>query len=221
MITHKRRKDLTPEDFFLANVGQNYWEANLRDLPDSYACKRTLTQYGLKIVQYLRAGNGLLLFGPNSHGKTHAACALLKEAIRHAAKCLFLESDCVTSARIDNTPFDAMPGWSLLARARDVDLLVLDDLGAEHVTAFDQRCVEGLLRYRINRNKATIVTTNLEPRPKEGEKIGEFEKAYGRSLKRVLEEKILPVLVSGTDWRARKKRELANEFRETPRDRTR
>jgi len=203
MITERRRERLGPEDMRLARVPESYWGARLDDFPDDYDGKREATIYVKKIVKFLQDGAGLVLNGPGGHGKTHMAISILKIAIAHNAYGLFLEAGSLQQAHFERS-LEEFEGQSLVERAQSVDLLVLDDLGAEHVSEFSSRLLENLIRHRGNRNRSLLVTTNVIP--------ANLNRTYGPGTVGVLREKCLPVVVHGRDWREDKADSLKAEF---------
>ncbi len=81
MITNRRREELTPEDYRLANIGENYWTAELEDIPKDWVGRKHVVTYCAKIVEHLKDGIGLMFIGPNGTGKTHLATICQKEAV--------------------------------------------------------------------------------------------------------------------------------------------
>jgi len=78
-------------------------------------------------------------------------------------------------------------------RALEVPLLVVDEVILRGKDQFRETVVEDLIRERTNRMAATVVTTNLSPT-----KISDVYPA----LAAVMKEAMLPVKVSGHDFRA-------------------
>lgn len=189
----------------LANIGKKYRAATVRDIPDNYRCKEVMLRYYEEIVENMRDGVGLLLFGPKGHGKTHIAIALLKKAMAHNAVCLFLPVNRLQEVVIEKSALEFDEEDELLRdRARRADLLILDDLGEEHTKEFSTRVLENLCRYRSNRSLATIFTTNLKTDPK----AGELARHYGSWIESVLKGAVAPIKVIGKDWREEQAQEL-------------
>jgi len=188
----------------LANIPEEYWKARFED-NDAKKCAyyREISLYIEAIVRNLHDGVGLLLWGPMGHGKTHLACSVLKKGIAHNAYGLYVEASQVAKAVIEKTP-GLFEGQTLQERLETVDLLVIDDLGSEHTSTFDKRCVENLMRFRVTRKKSTVLTTNLT--------LEELGTVYGRGLATVLREKVYPVKVVSHDWREDKALALRERF---------
>lgn len=102
---------------------------------------------------------GLYLHGNFGSGKTFLLSALLNEL--HASKNVDIEivyfPDALRSLKEDWESFGA-----LMHRYQTVDILLLDDLGAEKVTDWGRDEILGtILQTRMNEGKTTFFTSNL------------------------------------------------------------
>lgn len=104
---------------------------------------------------------GLLLSGPNGAGKSFALAALLTTlTLERGISCFFLDfrqllrqlKECYDTTKQDSIIFNAI---------RQVDVLVLDDVGSSPATSWSQDIFETIISYRYNDLTRTFLTTNL------------------------------------------------------------
>lgn len=97
---------------------------------------------------------GLLLWGSPDGGKTHtAACvanALIDKGVRAGIS---------STAELMNTTYNDRPAE--LRRLINLDLLVLDDLGAERDSAYAMETVYAVIDGHLKAGRPMVVTTNL------------------------------------------------------------
>jgi DNA replication protein DnaC len=104
----------------------------------------------------------IVFTGPFGVGKTYLACALLIAQIRaHDKSGLYITSyDYVRTLMPDAAP--PAEQQAQRAKARRVDILLLDDLGVEKGSPFAMRELWDLLHERTANGRATIITSNLQ-----------------------------------------------------------
>lgn len=111
----------------------------------------------------LEQGRGLWLMGNTGTGKTTLAMLVSKEALRRGHTVAIYSMPKLLS-RIRAT-FDAENGEESYAdffeRLCDVDLLHIDDLGAEKQTEWVLEQLYALINERYERERSIVVTTNL------------------------------------------------------------
>ena len=104
---------------------------------------------------------GLLFIGPSGVGKTHLAVAALKELIQRGHAGLFCDyRELLKEIQASYNPASESTEMSILEPIRNVEVLVLDDLGASKPSAWVLDIIGLVLNARYNDRRVTILTTN-------------------------------------------------------------
>jgi DNA replication protein DnaC len=126
-----------------------------------------------ELDQRLDAGRGLWLFGDTGTGKTTLAMLISKAALE-AGRSVAIYSLPKLLARIRRT-YDSEPGGdsylSFFERLTAVDLLHIDDLGAEKRSDWVLEQLYALINERYEAQRSVLITTNL-PHDELEEQIG-------------------------------------------------
>jgi DNA replication protein DnaC len=194
-------KRLTVADMKRANVPSRFWNVKLSEIPEHLEYRDKVRKYLEKMDEMLENGIGLFLYSDeNSTGKTSIAVLALKQALRLRRTAYFEESGRLKAALIRAEEFEE--NIPIERRIRTVDLLVLDDVGKEYRTesGFAENTIESVLRDRSQSMRLTIMTSNLKP--------NKIEQVYSADLAALLRETMIPLRISGYDWRALKAEEL-------------
>jgi DNA replication protein DnaC len=125
---------------------------------------RRVREYCRTIDENIDSGRGLWLYGSSGTGKTTLAMLVSKTALG-AGRSVAIYSLPKLLARIRRT-FDAEAGEQsysdLFERLATVDLLHIDDLGAENRTEWVLEQLYALVNERYEAQRSLVVTTNLE-----------------------------------------------------------
>jgi DNA replication protein DnaC len=119
------------------------------------------------VEEYPVDKTGLVFVGDAGRGKTHLAVGIIKELTRSkGVACLFCEYRELLK-RIQNSynPSVQTTELGILAPFFDVEVLVIDELGATTSTDWVWDTVSFLINKRYNDQKTVIVTTNFEDLP--------------------------------------------------------
>jgi DNA replication protein DnaC len=173
---------------------KRYWNV---DYKETQSPRDVLKNYLLQIEDMKQEGLGLLLWGPNGTGKTSMAAIIAKEFRRRFSTVLFIEAASLKTIVTSRDSFDEESTY--WQRAKEVDVLVLDDLGkgVQDGKGFGEQVIDELIRTRNANQLVTIITSNISPKGKK-EALSEFLKP---STMASLKEHVKPIYVRGVDQR--------------------
>jgi DNA replication protein DnaC len=156
---------------------------------------RPVRQFVRRVDDELDAGHGLWLFGKTGTGKTSLAMLVSKAAL-DAGRSVAIYSLPRLLAEIRST-FEANSEGSYLDftdRLAAVDLLHIDDVGAENTTPWVLEQLYTIVNARYEDQRAIVITTNIEDPDRLADQIG------ARTVSR-LEEMCTVLPIFGTDAR--------------------
>jgi len=107
--------------------------------------------------------HGLLFLGEPGRGKTHLAVAIAGGLIRtKGVQVRFYEQRALLKALQGTFESGSSSRESEVLRpVLDVDVLILDDLGAGRTTMWARDVIHDIIAHRYNEKKTVIITTNL------------------------------------------------------------
>ena len=112
------------------------------------------------------AEKGLLLVGPSGAGKTHLAVAALKELMRRGHVGMFCDyRELLKEIQGSYNAASESTEMGILEPIRNVEILVLDDLGASKPSAWVLDIIGLVLNARYNERRVTLLTTNYLDEP--------------------------------------------------------
>lgn len=141
---------------------------------EEYKPRNESQKYALGVVKSfikkretaLEKGKGMILMGGFGTGKTHLASAIRNVLAEDNKSVLFISFpdylDIVKQGFGNNGQADqryAQKSYKTQELAKNADLLILDDIGANNMTAWSKEQLFMLINARIG--KSTITTTNL------------------------------------------------------------
>ena len=165
--------------------------------------RRSMIENFNKLKKYadefsLQADN-LILCGATGLGKTHLSTAVARCVIDKGYD-VFYTGSIEMFAEFERARFGSGENRQManegLSRYTDCDLLILDDLGAEHSNPFTASCLYMVLNNRINLHRPTIINTNLSGQ--------EIKDRYAERITSRLFGEFCVVPFTGNDIRRRK-----------------
>ncbi len=135
---------------------------------------REVRDFARRIDENLDAGRGLWLYGDVGTGKTTLAMLVSKQALE-AGRSVAIYSLPRLLAEIRTTFDDAAQRSyvELVDRLSSVDLLHIDDVGAEKTSPWVLEQLYALVNARYEDERSVLITTNLKERDELVEQIGE------------------------------------------------
>lgn len=140
-----------------------------------------------------RKSGSLLFLGGTGLGKTHLSSAIAKAVIDCGCDVMYDAATHIFSA------FEAAKfkdATNDIDRYLTVELLIVDDLGAEFGGAFSNACLYDIVNTRLIRGLSTVISTNLG--------AAELTARYGERIASRLFGEYTPLVFSGVDVRKKK-----------------
>lgn len=196
------RRTLSGNDIRRMRVPRRHKKASYKKISDGEH-KVYIRNYLNKIVEAVIEGHSLVLCGENDVGKTAAAIVIMKEARRYGYNGLFIRAYDYQQACFEKEMYD--PETTIAKRARDVDVLLLDDLGKEashpNSTGVTERTIEAVIRERMEEKKVTIITTNMDTKE-------QLEERYETSFVRAMKGTFAIIKIDGPSHRDQEKENI-------------
>lgn len=134
-----------------ANIPHRYRFASL------LTCDPKATRYAERVAS--SKPQNLVITGPAKAGKTHTACAVLKQVITTGGQSgLFIPTSDLMS-EIKRSYNRKVDEDSIVFRYASKRILVLDDFGKEQFTAWSMSIIWRILNRRYNAMRPTVITT--------------------------------------------------------------
>lgn len=140
----------------------------------------------------------ILFIGNTGLGKTHLSTATAKviidrgfDVVYDSAQNIFFDFENERFHSVRDTEMGAAT-----ERYFECDLLIIDDLGTEVASSFTVSCLYNIINTRQNRNKATIISTNLDS--------SELRRRYSDRITSRIFGEFFPFFFKGDDIRSQK-----------------
>jgi DNA replication protein DnaC len=148
-----------------------------------------------------KEAKGLLFMGPVGVGKTHLAISIIKGMAENNIPSLFYEFGALLKEIQDSyNPNTKSSELKILANIFNIDVLVLDEIGASKPSDWVKDTMAHIINTRYNDKKLTIFTTNyLDKRKSQIDET--FEERIGVRLRSRLFEMCQTINIEGDDYR--------------------
>jgi DNA replication protein DnaC len=211
-----RRPERSEDDVLLGcRVPPRYEHCSLATFEPGNASLRTALEKAMKYCSgYPYCGTdeglGLLFTGDNGVGKTHLAVAVLRElcATKGARGQFWDFHELIREIKNSYNPETRTTELQVLAPIIEMDILVLDDLGAWKMTDWMHDTLFYILNCRYMTKRVTLITTNFQDVDRE-QALGADQmtrkeflvERIGQRLRSRLMEMCLFVKMEGPDFR--------------------
>ena len=117
---------------------------------------KEIKNYVKHLKENKEIGLGLYLYGTTGTGKSYVACYVLEQALQQGYSTFFCTVEQYKRALFDKDS-------DYIYNVNESDFTLIDDYGREFsdTKGFIDSQVDEMLRYRYDRNKSTIITSNI------------------------------------------------------------
>lgn len=153
---------LQKENFSNFNF-EYYSDKPYGDKPSPRANMRTIVEFALNFIKHFDTiEESLFFYGNSGLGKTFLANCIAKELLDRGKSVIYRTApDLIEGLRINKLNPDSEIYNEYLELLKECDLLIIDDLGTEPITAFSLQEFFNILNTRLLLGKKFIISTNL------------------------------------------------------------
>ena len=200
------RKHLSEANLRLMGIPRELWDKSIDDFstfndPDLAEVKRYVKWYIKDFDERLHDIRGIYFCGSNGVGKTMLASIILIEAYRHrytGSRVTLAEYVRQYTAlwNIKDSDQRTYAENEFATKYKNVEFLVLEELGKELDTKVVKPVLEDLLRYRIDNGLVTIYCSNMS--------VDKVQELYGNSVSSLIKGYSFPIVIDREDKRGAK-----------------
>jgi len=185
--------------YFLYNgIGINLQRIGWQNCIANETAQRGVKNYLLErnIDWHMEQGTGLYLYGPRGTGKSLMASLLLRRTLSLGYSGHWAAFPDLRAAKTNDWKDSERTEW-FNTKIRSTTVLVIDDPGQESKSDksldFSRTILDEVIRYRMSASLPTIITSNQTP--------DNFRLLYGGNVDSLIQERMTPLHVPGTDYR--------------------
>lgn len=194
-----RRTYLNPKSLSLIGIPKDMQKLKISDLSvpsDKYRKVLEHIESYIDIMDLVPLSElgGICFMGSNGTGKTLLASLILKEAYTCRYSCKRITFTQYVSIYTENWGNSDSPSSPLTAEdIKNVEFLVLEEIGKEIDSKVTAPILEDLLRYREDNGLVTIICTNSD--------VKSLTARYGESIMSLIAGATTRITLTGTDFR--------------------
>ena len=129
---------------------------------EDYDTMRRILEFTRRYAEDFTPHSGsILMFGGTGLGKTHLSLAIANKVLEKGYSVIY-DSIINILRSIEKEHFSRDHSSEVTDLILNAELLILDDLGTEYETPFYNSTVYNLINTRLNANRPTIISTNLD-----------------------------------------------------------
>jgi DNA replication protein DnaC len=177
-----------------SNVGKRFEHATF----DSYTGDSGALKVCRDWAEICEEGTGLVLCGSYGVGKTHLAVACMRKVMELYGVTIYFNTFAGMLHELKSAYGKPEAYSRAMAKYKQVDLLVIDDLGKENMTEWGREILFNVIDERYRNMKSLIITTNLMPT--------DLGKHIDEAIMSRLGQMCKFVKVTGDDYRLRGKK---------------
>jgi len=170
---------------------------------DYFTMKRIFEHLKDYAENFTQHSESILIFGSTGSGKTHLSLAVANKVLEKGYSVVY-DSAINILHEIEKEHFSREHISEMTDLVMQTDLLILDDLGTEHKTPFYSSTIYNIINTRLNRQKPTIISTNLD--------YGDIKERYEARVVSRITTQYKSMQFSDTDIRWKKKKEEKNKY---------
>lgn len=111
--------------------------------------------------QFTKNSPSVLMMGETGLGKTHLSLSIANVIMRNGYVALYISALDLFRMLQNEYYGKGDPDKNTMQTVLDADLVIIDDLGAEFESQFNNASLYNIINTRLNSNKPTIINTNL------------------------------------------------------------
>ena len=149
-------------NYLIRDFSNTYLSLTIDDIDTSYSMERSALERAIfeTDIEDIQASDGIFVYGPSGSGKSYPLIALCNEFVRENKKCSYVETRNFLES-LKNALNNKEEYFSLMSKVKEVEVLVLDNLGDEKISEWTRDdIISGILDYRIKNDLVTYITSS-------------------------------------------------------------